>query len=96
VISLLKVRFSGFIDWHETDKTPESPIKAGFNLLTSTAFQIAFSTCRLYVIVDIAVHHTWDHQEFFILTGVCTYTVMTYALGVIFSQPNTISRNLKN
>lgn len=33
---------SGFIDWHETDKTPESPIKAGFNLLTSTAFQIAF------------------------------------------------------
>ncbi|MEX0379834.1 DUF975 family protein [Leuconostoc sp. MS02] len=33
---------SGFIDWHETDKTPESPIKASFNLLTSTAFQIAY------------------------------------------------------
>ncbi|MGY3743604.1 DUF975 family protein [Leuconostoc inhae] len=33
---------SGFIDWHESDRTPESPIKAGLNLLTSTAFKIAF------------------------------------------------------
>ena len=33
---------SGFIDWHESDRTPESPIKAGLSLLTNTAFQIAF------------------------------------------------------
>ncbi|WP_294977229.1 DUF975 family protein, partial [uncultured Leuconostoc sp.] len=33
---------SGFIDWHESDRTPESPIRAGLNLLTNTAFQIAF------------------------------------------------------
>ncbi len=32
---------SGFIDWHETNVTPEHPIKAGFQLLTSMNFKIA-------------------------------------------------------
>jgi len=31
---------SGFIDWHDTGATPETPIKAGFQLLTGMTFQI--------------------------------------------------------
>lgn len=33
---------SGFMDWQESNSEPESPIKAGFKLLTSMNFKISF------------------------------------------------------